>query len=343
MKEKNGKAENIGRMIKQIFKVHSDGIKYFEKRVWLPRFGGLRDLIMHESHKSKYSIHPGFDKMYQDLKQLYWWPNMKAKIATYVSKCLTYAKVEAEHQKFSRTPENSKGYDSIWVFVDRLTKSAHFLPMKQTDSMEKLTKLYLKEIVYRHRVPISIISYRDNRFASGFWRSLQRALGTNLDMSTTYHPQMDGQSERMIQTLEDMLRSVDFQFVRVRLGIANSRETTKKILQIKNCLLAARSRQKSYADVRRRPLEFDVDDKVMLKKIGPVAYKLELLAEVRGYSPTPFIVEEIMDLGGEQPHMKSRIPFQVFRGIHKGDQSSMECEDQSEHVSLTSFQENNGE
>ncbi|GJW84377.1 putative reverse transcriptase domain-containing protein [Tanacetum coccineum] len=135
---------------------------------------------MHESHKSKYSIHPGSDKMYQDLKKLYWWPNMKAEIATYISKCLTCAKVMAECQKPSgwlvqpvipvwklenitmdfvtKLPKTSTGQDTIWVIVDRLTKSAHFLPMKETDSMEKLMRQYLKEVVSRHGVPISIIS-----------------------------------------------------------------------------------------------------------------------------------------------------------------------------------------
>ncbi|GJU83633.1 putative reverse transcriptase domain-containing protein [Tanacetum coccineum] len=184
---------------------------------------------MHESHKSKYSIHPGSDKMYQDLKKLYWWPNMKADIATYVSKCLTCAKVKAEHQKpsgllqqpeipewkwekitmdfVSGLPRTPSGYDTIWVIIDRLTKSAHFLPMKKTDSMEKLTQQYLKEIVCRHGVPVSIISDKESRFASGFWRSLQKALGTNVNMSTAYHPEMDGQSERTIQTFEDMLRA----------------------------------------------------------------------------------------------------------------------------------------
>ncbi|GKC09628.1 putative reverse transcriptase domain-containing protein [Tanacetum coccineum] len=101
MKRKNVKAENLERLIKPIFKFWPDGTCCFGNRVWLPRYGGLRDLVMHESHKSKYSIHPGSDKMYQDLKPLYWWPNMKADIATYVSKCLTCAKVEAEHQKLS--------------------------------------------------------------------------------------------------------------------------------------------------------------------------------------------------------------------------------------------------
>ncbi|GJZ56743.1 putative reverse transcriptase domain-containing protein [Tanacetum coccineum] len=194
MKKKYVRKENLGRLIKPIFEFRPDGTRCFGNRVWLPRFGGLRDLVMHESHKSKYSIHPGSDKMYQDLKLLYWWPNMKADIATYVSKCLTCAKVKAEHQKPSGLlqqpeipvwkweritmdfvnglPRMPSGYDTIWVIVDRLTKSAHFLPMKKTDSIEKLTRLYLKEIVCRHGVPVSIISDRDNHFTSNFWRSL---------------------------------------------------------------------------------------------------------------------------------------------------------------------------
>ncbi|GJW14937.1 putative reverse transcriptase domain-containing protein [Tanacetum coccineum] len=346
MKKKNVKAENLGRLIKQIFDVHSDGTRYFDKRIWLPRYGGLRNLIMHESYKSKYSIHPGSDKMYQDMKQLYWWPNVKADIANYFSKCLTCAKVKAEHQKPSGLlqqpeipvwkweritmdfivglPRTPSGYDSIWVIVDRLTKSAHFLLVKTTDSMEKLTQLYLKEIICRHRVPISIISDRDSKFASRFWRSLQGALGTQLDMSTAYHPRTDGQSERIIQTLEDMMRAcvIDFggswdrHLPLVEFSYNNSyhasikaasfealygrkcrspvcwsevgdsqltgpemiRETTKKIVQIKNWLLTARSRQKSYADMRRKSLEFNVGDKVMLK--------LELPRELQGIHNT---------------------------------------------------------
>nr|GEW36017.1 putative reverse transcriptase domain-containing protein [Tanacetum cinerariifolium] len=205
MEKKNVKAEYLGRLIKPIFKIRPDGTRYHDKRIWLLKFGGLRDLIMHESHKSKYSIHLGFDKMYQDLKQLYWWPNMKAEIATYVSECLTCAKVKG----LPRTPS---GYDSIWVIVDRLTKSAHFLPVKTTDSIEKLTQLYLKEVVCRHGVPISIISDRDSKFTSRFWRSLQESLGTRLDMSTAYHPETDGQSERTIKTLEYMLRACVINF-----------------------------------------------------------------------------------------------------------------------------------
>ncbi|GJS36404.1 putative reverse transcriptase domain-containing protein [Tanacetum coccineum] len=197
-------------------------------------YGDLRIMIMHESHKSKYSIHPGSDKMYQDMKKLYWWPNMKVDIATYVSKCLTCAKVKAEHQRPSgllvqpkipewkwdnitmdfvtKLPKTSQGYDTIWVIVDRLTKSAIFTPMRETDPLDKLARLYLKEVVTRHGIPVSIICDRDSRFASNFWRSLQNALGTNLDMSTAYHPQTDGQSERTIQTLEDMLRACAIDF-----------------------------------------------------------------------------------------------------------------------------------
>ncbi|GJT81640.1 putative reverse transcriptase domain-containing protein [Tanacetum coccineum] len=112
----------------------------------------------------------------------------------------------------TKLPKTSQGYDTIWVIVDRLTKSAIFTPMRETDPLDKLARLYLKEVVTRHGIPVSIICDRDPRFASNFWRSLQNALGTNLDMSTAYHPQTDGQSERTIQTLEDMLRACAIDF-----------------------------------------------------------------------------------------------------------------------------------
>ncbi|GJX46737.1 reverse transcriptase domain-containing protein [Tanacetum coccineum] len=112
----------------------------------------------------------------------------------------------------TKLPKTSSGYDIIWVIIDRLTKSAHFLPIKETDTIDRLIRLYLKEVVSRHGVPVSIISDRDSRFTSRFWQSLQKALDTRLDMSIAYHPQTDSQIERTIQMLEDMLRAcvIDF-------------------------------------------------------------------------------------------------------------------------------------
>ncbi|GJS34691.1 putative reverse transcriptase domain-containing protein [Tanacetum coccineum] len=175
-KEENFINEDLHGMINKL-EPRADGTLCLNNRSWIPCFGELRALIMHESHKSKYSIHPGSDKMYQDLKKLYWWPNMKAEIATYVSKCLTCAKVKIEYQK------PSAGQDTIWVIVDRLTKSAHFLPMREDDTLEKLTRQYLKEVVSKHGVPV-----------------------------TAYHLETDVQSKRTIQTLEDMLRACVLDF-----------------------------------------------------------------------------------------------------------------------------------
>ncbi|GJZ34116.1 putative reverse transcriptase domain-containing protein [Tanacetum coccineum] len=231
--------EDVGGIIrrdipKERLEPRADGTLCLHGRSWLPCYGDLRSVIMHESHKSKYSIHPGSEKMYQDMKKLYWWPNMKADIATYVSKCLTCARVKAEHQRpsgllvqpeipewkwdnitmdfITKLPKSSQGFDTIWVIVDRLTKSAHFLPIRENDPLDKLARLYLNRIVARHGIPASIICDRDGRFTSNFWRSFQKALGTDISMSTAYHPETNGQSERTIQTLEDMLRTcvIDF-------------------------------------------------------------------------------------------------------------------------------------
>nr|GEV96131.1 retrotransposon protein, putative, Ty3-gypsy subclass [Tanacetum cinerariifolium] len=269
----------------------------------------------------------------------------KADIATYVSQYLTCAKVKAEHLKPSgllqqlETPEwkwenvtmdfvtglprTPSGYDSIYVIVDRLTKSAYFLPKKKTDSIEKLAELYLKDVVCKNDVPVSVISDRDIFSTSRFWVSLQKALGTQLDLSTAYHLEMDGQSKRTIQTLEDMLRAcvIDFgsswdkHLPLVEFSYNNSYHASIKAAPFEALYgRKCRSRQKSYADLKSRLTEFEVGDKVMLKvspwrgvirfgkrgklslrfigpfkvieRIGPIAYKLELPDKLHGIHDT---------------------------------------------------------
>ncbi|GJT95632.1 putative reverse transcriptase domain-containing protein [Tanacetum coccineum] len=254
----------------------------------------------------------------------------------------------------TKLPRSSGGYDAIWVIMNRLTKSAHFLPIREDYKIEKLARIYINKIIARNGVPVSIISDRDGQFVSHLWQALQEALGTKLNMSTAYHPETDGQSERTIQTLEDMLRacvmdfggSWDTHLPLVEFSYNNSyhasikcapfealygrkcrspviwtevgenqligpelvQETTEKIFQIKERLITARSRQKSYADKRRKPLEFEVGDRVLLKvspwkgvvrfgkkgklapryvgpfeiveRVGPVAYRLKLPQEL---------------------------------------------------------------
>ncbi|GJX89473.1 putative reverse transcriptase domain-containing protein [Tanacetum coccineum] len=170
-------------------------------------------LIMNEAHATKYSVHPRADKMYYDLRDIYWWPGMKKDIALYVK--IPEWKWENITMDFIvKLPRNSSGHDLIWVIVDRLTKSAHFLAVHEYYKTERLARLYINKIVARHGVPVSIISDRDSHFTSGFWRSLQKALGMQLDLSTAYHPQTDCQSEHIIQTLEDMLRACAINFGR---------------------------------------------------------------------------------------------------------------------------------
>ncbi|GKB37333.1 putative reverse transcriptase domain-containing protein, partial [Tanacetum coccineum] len=345
-KPENIKNEDVGGMLlenakdpkkvrKEKLEPRADGTLCFNGRSWLPCYGNLRTVIKHEP--SGLLVQPKIPE---------WkWHNITMDF-------------------FTKLPKSSQGYDTIWVIVDRLTKSAIFTPMRETDPMDKLARMYLKEVVTRHGIPVSIICDRDPRFASNFWRSLQNALGTNLDMSTAYYPQTDGQSERTIQTLKDMLRACAIDFGKgwvnhlplVEFSYNNSyhasikaapfealygrkcrspvcwtevgeaqilgpeliQETTEKIVQIKQRMQAARDRQKSYADLKRKPMEFQVGDKVMLKvspwkgvvrfgkrgklnpryvgpfkvleKVGEVAYKLELPEELRQGSHNTFHV-----------------------------------------------------
>nr|GFB33435.1 putative reverse transcriptase domain-containing protein [Tanacetum cinerariifolium] len=283
-----------------------------------------------------------------------------------------------------------------WVIVDRLTKSTIFTPIRETYPMDKLARIYLKEVVTRHGIPVSIISDRDLRFTSNFWRSLQNALGTRLDMSIAYHPETDGQSERTIQTLKDMLRACAIDFEKdwvnhlplVEFSYNNSyhasikavpfealygrksrspicwtevgeaqilgpeliQETTEQIIQIKQRMQAARYRKKSYADLKRKPMEFQVEDKVMLKisplkgvvhfgkrgklnpryvgpfkvleRVGDVAYKLDL-PEKLSREPMEIMDREVKRL------KRSCIPLVKVRWNSKqGPEFTWEREDQ---------------
>nr|GFB86599.1 putative reverse transcriptase domain-containing protein [Tanacetum cinerariifolium] len=224
----------------------TDGTLCLNSRSWLPCYGDLQPVIMHESYKSKYSIHPGSDKMYQDMKKLYWWPNMKANIATYVSKCLTC-------------------YDTIWVVVDRLTKSTIFTPIRETDPMDKLARIYLKEVVTGHEIPVSIISDRDPRFASNFWRSLQNAL-VEFSYDNNYHASIKATPFEALygRKYRSPVHWTEVGEAQI-LGPELTQEMTEKIVHIKQRMQAARDQQKSYADLKRKPMEFQVGDKVMLK------------------------------------------------------------------------------
>nr|GEU55541.1 reverse transcriptase domain-containing protein [Tanacetum cinerariifolium] len=342
LKPENLENKDIGGMIrkdipKEKLEPCADGNLCINGKSWLPCYGDLRSLIMHESHKLKYSIHLGFDKMYQDMKKLYWWPNMKANIATYVSKCLTCAKVMAKHQRPSGLLVQPTIPEWRW---DNIT-------------MDFITKLP-KSSQARHEIPVSIICDHDGRFMSNFWKSFQKALGTDMSMRTAYHLETNGQSERTIQTLKDMLHAcvIDFGkgwvkhlplaefsynnsyhasikatpyealygrrcqshvcWAEVReaqlIGPELIQETTEKIVLIKQRIQAAQDRQKSYDDLNRKPMDFKVRDRVMLKvspwkgvvrfgklgklnpryirpfkvlaKVGKVAYRLELPQEL---------------------------------------------------------------
>ncbi|KAJ9539506.1 LOW QUALITY PROTEIN: hypothetical protein OSB04_032239 [Centaurea solstitialis] len=233
VKEENQRKERIKGQLVQLV-TDSRGLLTRSGRVWVPVSCEARQTLLDEAHKSKFSIHPGATKMYRDLKTDYWWPGMKRDVARYVEKCLTCLRVKVEHQRphgklqpldipvwkwehitmdlITKLPRTPRNVDAIWVIVDRLTKSAHFIAINESSSSEKLADIYVKEIVARHGVPVTIISDRDVRFTSRFWSKFHEDLGTKLQLSTAFHPQTDGQSERTIQTLEDMLRACVLDF-----------------------------------------------------------------------------------------------------------------------------------
>nr|GEZ54739.1 hypothetical protein [Tanacetum cinerariifolium] len=261
---------------------HANKTLCFNGRSWLPCYGDLRTVIMHESHKSKYSIHLGSDKMPSGLlvqpKILKWkWDNITMDFMT-------------------KLPKSSQGYDTIWVIVDRLTKSAIFVPMRETDPIDKLARMYLKEVVARHGIPVSIICDRDPRFTSNFWKSLQKDLGTNLDMSTAYHLETNGQSERTIQTLEDMLHACVIDFGKgwvnhlslVEFSYNNSYHASIKAAPFK-ALYGRKDRVMLKVSPWKGVVRFGKRGKLnpryvgpfkVLDKFGTIAYKLELPHEL---------------------------------------------------------------
>ena len=195
----------------------------------VPQLTDLREEILREFHCSRFAMHPGGTKMYQDLHRQCYWSGMKRHVGDFVRRCLTCQQVKAEHQKpagllkplevaewkwehvtmdfVTYLPRTQQKHDAVWVIVDRLTKSEHFLAVWMTFTLERFCRLYIREIVQLHGVLVSIVSDRDPRFTAHVWKSFQKAMGTRLTMSTAFHPQTDGQSERTIQVLEDMLRA----------------------------------------------------------------------------------------------------------------------------------------
>ncbi|GJZ09014.1 putative reverse transcriptase domain-containing protein [Tanacetum coccineum] len=239
---------------------------------------------MDEAHKSKYSVHPGADKMYYDLRDRYWWSDMKKDIDMYQPEIPVWKWEGIAMDFVTKLPRTSSGHDTIWVIVDRLTKSAHFLTMREDYKMDRLARLYLNEIVARHGVPISIISDYDSRFTSSFLQSMQEALGTRLDMSTAYHPQSDGQSEHTIQTLEDMLRacvldfggSWDVHLPLVEFSYNNSYHSSVRCASFEALYGVVRFRKKGKL-APRFVVPFEI-----IEKVGPVAYRLDLPEELDG-------------------------------------------------------------
>jgi hypothetical protein len=226
--------EKIKASKENYFRKDDQGIVWFNDRIVVPKNEEVRQQILDEAHLSCYSIHPGSTKMYHDLKQHYWWTKMKIEIARYVARCDTCRRVKAIHMKTAGPlqslhiptwkcedismdfivglPRTAKGFDSIWVIIDRLTKIAHFLPVKVKYPVITYAELYIARILSLHGILKTIVSDRGPQIVSKFWEELHKSLGTKLLHSSTYHPQTSGQTERVNQILEDMLRACVLKF-----------------------------------------------------------------------------------------------------------------------------------
>jgi transposase InsO family protein len=315
------------------FAEDEQGTIWFKDRICVPEIDSLRETILKETHDLDYSIHPRSTKMYQDLKQKYWWYGLKRDVVAHVAMCDVSQRVKAEHKRSAELlyplkipewkwkeigmdfitglPHTSKGYDLIWVIVDRLTNVAHSIPVKTNYKGSQLVELYMSRVVSPHEVPKKIVLDRGSQFTSRYWKKLHESLDTRLNFSSAYHPQTDGQTERTNQVLEDMLRAcalkhggswdkslpyAEFSYnnsyqaslkmspfealygrkcrtplywdqtgERQLFGPEIIQEAEERVQQIRENLRTSQSRQKSYADTRRRLLEFKEGDYVYLK------------------------------------------------------------------------------
>jgi hypothetical protein len=211
------------------FREDAQGMLWFKERLVVPKRETLKKKILDEAHASRYSIHPGSTKMYHDLRQQFWWTSMKREIVRYVSECDTCRKVKTDYMKpggllqplsisewkwddismdfIMVLPMTAHKFDSIWVIVDQLSKSAHFIPVHSNYNVQKYARIYIDRVLCLHGVPKTIISDRGSQFVARFWEQLHASLGTHLIHSLPYHPQTDAQMERVNQVLEDMLGS----------------------------------------------------------------------------------------------------------------------------------------
>jgi hypothetical protein len=216
------------------FRKDDQGVIWFKDRIVVPKDTIVRQQILDEAPLSRYSLHPRSTKMYQDLKQHYWWTKMKIEIARYVARCDTYRRVKAVHMKTAGPlqsltiptwkwkdismdfivglPKTAKGFHSIWVIIDWLTKIAHFLLVKTKYLVVTYAELYIARILSLHGVPKMIVSDWGPQFVSKFWEELHKSLGTKLLHNSAYHSQTSGQTERVNQILEDMLRACVLEF-----------------------------------------------------------------------------------------------------------------------------------
>ncbi|KAA0040677.1 pol protein [Cucumis melo var. makuwa] len=266
--EKHGLAE-AGQAIE--FSISSDGGHLFERRLCVPSDSAVKTELLSEAHSSPFSMHPGSTKMYQDLKRVYWWRNMKREVAEFVSKCLVCQQVKAPRQKpadllqplsvpewkwenvsmdfITGLPRTLRGLTVIWVFVDKLTKSAHFVPGKSIYTASNWAQLYMSEIVRLHGVPVLIVSDRDAYFTSKFWKEYY------------WHGTIEALYGKCCRSPVCWGEVGEQRLMGPEL-VQSSNEAIQKI---RSRMQTAQSRQKSYADVRRKDLEFDVGDKVFLK------------------------------------------------------------------------------